>query len=150
LGGDVYSGERCDYTRSKDVPTEDNEMLSLGAAIAKRREELGLSQRDLALRAELSNATLSFIEKGTTEQPKPSTLSKIATALGMSIDDLYSMAGILPARKPSTKLDRIMSKLANILAEMPEHGWDEVLKYAQEKHAEEESDIEKKRRTKSG
>lgn len=125
-------------------------MLSLGAAIAKRREELGLSQRDLADRASVSNGTISFIEQGITEQPKPTTLGKIARALGMSVDDLYTMAGILPKQKPSTSLDRILAKLSDVLAKMPEHGWDEILKHAEDKLAESESDIEKKRRTKSG
>ena len=132
------------------MPQEDNEMLSLGAAIAKRREELGLSQRDLADKASVSNGTVSFIEQGITEEPKPTTLKKIATALGMSLDDLYNMAGITLARKPSTKLDKILMRLADTLARMPENGWDEVLKYAEDKQAESESDIEKRRKKKSG
>lgn len=129
---------------------EDNEMLSLGAAIEKRREELGWSQRELADKADVSNGTLSYIEQGRTEQPKPSTLGKIARALGMSLDDLYSMAGILPAKAPTTKLEKIVARLADMMSRMPEAGWDEVLKYAEAKQAESESDIEKRRRSKSG
>lgn len=129
---------------------EGNEMLSLGAAIAKKRGEMGLSQRDLANKANVTNSTINYIERGKTKEPEPTTLRKIASALSMSVDDLYSMAGILPVRKPSSKMERIIARLATLLEGMPEHGIEEVLKYAEEKRDQSASDIEKKRQSKSG
>jgi transcriptional regulator with XRE-family HTH domain len=50
-------------------------------ALRQLRLRLALSQRDLALRARISQTALSDLETGKT-QARPSTMRKLATALG--------------------------------------------------------------------
>ena len=49
---------------------------NIGEAIAKARENKGLSQRQLAILVGISNAELSKIESGEREIPNPKILKK--------------------------------------------------------------------------
>jgi len=51
------------------------------------RERKALSQRDLAQRAGVGEATISRIEQGRV-RPRPSTLRKLAAALGVAPEKL--------------------------------------------------------------
>ena len=66
-------------------------LAALGALIRAQRVATGLSQRDLAERAKVSNAYLSQIERGLHE-PSLSVLAAIDVPLG----DLLARAGLLP------------------------------------------------------
>ncbi len=57
--------------------------------ISRRRKELGLSQEDLCAEIGLSRQALSAIERGT-EQPKVGLALRIARALGISVEELFS------------------------------------------------------------
>jgi transcriptional regulator with XRE-family HTH domain len=70
-------------------------MTELGKVIARAREEMGWSQAELARKAKVAQGSLSLIEAGTTKQPKPQTLDKIADALGLSAYRLKELAGII-------------------------------------------------------
>ena len=48
----------------------------------------GLSQEKLARLADISNNTLIKIEQGIAKEPTITTVTKIASALGVSIDEL--------------------------------------------------------------
>jgi transcriptional regulator with XRE-family HTH domain len=67
---------------------------ALGALIRAQRVTAGLSLRDLADRAQVSNAYLSQIERGLHE-PSISVLRAIARALGMPLEALLGQAGLL-------------------------------------------------------
>jgi transcriptional regulator with XRE-family HTH domain len=77
-----------------------SDMTELGRIIKERREELGLSQRDVvsqierAGREQVSQATVSAIESGKTKQPKASTLQEIARVLDLDAEYLKVLAGI--------------------------------------------------------
>ena len=61
---------------------------SIGKFVAWRREELGLSQRELAKRAGISHTVVSRLESGQ-QVPSPKTLERLAEAfreLGPSLD----------------------------------------------------------------
>ncbi len=60
---------------------EPSEPSALGAWIRQRRERLGLTQEDLALRAGLTAAGLASIERGRRQRPYPHTMRALATAL---------------------------------------------------------------------
>jgi transcriptional regulator with XRE-family HTH domain len=60
---------------------------TLGRRIASQRVLLGLNQQDLATRAGLSVMTISEAERDAVE-PKLSTITAIAGALGVSLDSL--------------------------------------------------------------
>ncbi|HEX2104698.1 MAG TPA: helix-turn-helix transcriptional regulator [Solirubrobacteraceae bacterium] len=68
----------------------------LGASIRAERVTAGLSLRDLAERAKVSNAYLSQIERGLHE-PSISVLGAIARALDVSLEALLARAGVLDA-----------------------------------------------------
>ncbi len=66
----------------------DGEYLQkLGAAIVKRRKELGLSQADLAYRIDMDVPNLSIIENGKTN-PHILTLVRLSAALDANLSDL--------------------------------------------------------------
>jgi DNA-binding XRE family transcriptional regulator len=56
--------------------------------IKKLRAELGLTQDDLAKKADIKYTTLMKVESGTVNKPSVQTMAKIAKALGVSIEDL--------------------------------------------------------------
>ncbi|MDD5506086.1 MAG: helix-turn-helix transcriptional regulator [Candidatus Omnitrophica bacterium] len=60
----------------------------LGQNIRKLRLKKGLSQEKLARLADIANATLVKIELGVAKEPTITTVTKIALALNISIDEL--------------------------------------------------------------
>jgi transcriptional regulator with XRE-family HTH domain len=67
-------------------------MLSVGLQLKSLRTRHGLSQRQLALRAGVSNATVSLIENGRTD-PSLGLLKRILDALGVSFAEFFSTPG---------------------------------------------------------
>jgi transcriptional regulator with XRE-family HTH domain len=70
------------------------QMAALGAFIRSQRATAGLSLRELADRAEVSNAYLSQVERGLHE-PSIRVLHSIAAALDVPFDLLLAQAGLL-------------------------------------------------------
>lgn len=64
-------------------------MDTLGVQLRTLRNRHGLSQRQLALRAGVSNATISLIEHGRTD-PSLGLLKRILDALGVSFAEFFS------------------------------------------------------------
>ena len=60
----------------------------LSENIRRLRKKKGLSQEKLARLADISNNTLIKIEQGIAKEPTITTVSKLASALGVSIDEL--------------------------------------------------------------
>ena len=56
--------------------------------IKKMRTKLGLTQDDLAKKADVKYTTLMKVESGSVNKPSVQTMAKIAKALGVSIEDL--------------------------------------------------------------
>lgn len=67
---------------------------SVGEMIAKGREASGLSQRELANLAHVSNTEISRIESGEREIPNPKTLRRISKYIGVNYNDLMYAAGL--------------------------------------------------------
>jgi transcriptional regulator with XRE-family HTH domain len=65
----------------------------VGRRLRARREEQGLSLRELARRLGMSPSAISQIETGKS-RPSVSTLYAIVSELGMSLDELFSGAGL--------------------------------------------------------
>lgn len=63
---------------------------SIASKIKKARLEMELSQEKLAIKADITYATLSKIESGKVTNPTVTTLKKIADALNLSVDYLLS------------------------------------------------------------
>jgi len=56
--------------------------------IKKMRAKLGLTQDDLAKKADIKYTTLMKVESGMVNKPSVQTMAKIAKAFGVSIEDL--------------------------------------------------------------
>lgn len=89
----------------------------IGKAVKRRRDALGLSQRDLAAKAETTAAAVSHIERGQ-RQPSADLLGRLASALECSTDDLFS-ADPSPAVE-SLYLDRVTSAMKSFPASVQE------------------------------
>jgi len=66
----------------------------VGEYIRSLRETKKYSQRKLSYLSKVSNATINRIEKGIS-QPAPETLKKLASALGVTYEELLYIAGYL-------------------------------------------------------
>lgn len=62
--------------------------------IRELREHAGLTQTELAERSGVSRATVNRIENGK-EETSTKTLEKIASALGVCVEELFASAGRL-------------------------------------------------------
>jgi len=60
----------------------------IGENIKKFRAKLGLTQDDLAKKADIKYTTLTKVESGVVSKPSVQTMAKIAKALGVSIENL--------------------------------------------------------------
>lgn len=67
---------------------------TVGQMITKGREQKGLSQRELAKIANVSNTEISRIESGERGIPNPKTLRKISQHIGINYNDLMYAAGL--------------------------------------------------------
>ena len=65
-----------------------NEKSTIAKNIKKLRKQRGLSQDKLSKLANISHNTIIKIESGAIQSPTMDTASKIAKALGVSLDDL--------------------------------------------------------------
>jgi transcriptional regulator with XRE-family HTH domain len=63
-----------------------------GERLRERRQELGMSARELARRVSLSPSLISQIERGSSV-PSVATLYAIVSELGLSLDQLFSLDG---------------------------------------------------------
>lgn len=70
-----------------DAPAE----CSLGATLLSLRNLGGLSQRDLAKRAGLTNSVISTIEQDKVS-PSVSSLAKLLSGMGLSLAQFYSLS----------------------------------------------------------
>lgn len=61
----------------------------MGYKIRECREEMGISQEELARRAKISRTTLSGLESGTVKTTTTDTLLKIANALNKKVTDIF-------------------------------------------------------------
>jgi transcriptional regulator with XRE-family HTH domain len=81
---------------------EQEQAHELGNRLRQRREELGLSTRELAERAGTTHTTVARLEQGAFDAPAPDKLSRIADALGLGLADVYALADYsVPSELPS-------------------------------------------------
>ena len=65
--------------------------MALGDRVRRRREYLGLSQRDIATLTAMPQTIISRIERGANKNPGADVLKRLAIALRCSIDWLLEM-----------------------------------------------------------
>ena len=67
----------------------ENEVRKMGNKIRQRREEIRMTQEELAERSGVSRATISALENGTDRNTTSKTLIAIATAMGSTVDAIF-------------------------------------------------------------
>lgn len=72
--------------------------MDIGANLKAVRKMKGLSQRELAKRAGVTNSTISMIEKNSVS-PSVSSLKKVLSGLPMSLVDFFSIEETLPSEQ---------------------------------------------------
>ena len=77
--------------RLRTVPESPSVQRALGRAVAERRAELGLTQEQLALRADLHQRWISNVENGH-RNPSYSSLRRLAAGLDLSTAELIARA----------------------------------------------------------
>lgn len=81
---------------------EPDQAKRLGQTLRARREELGLSQRQVAARAEIDDATVVRLERGTIAAPHADKLSRLAETLELPLADVFALADyVVPTELPS-------------------------------------------------
>jgi transcriptional regulator with XRE-family HTH domain len=65
-----------------------HEVRALGERLATCRRACGVTQRELAAAAHVSETWLSQVEWGVRPTPRPALLARVAEALGVSAHDL--------------------------------------------------------------
>lgn len=93
----------------------------VGELIAEAREEKGLSQRQLAKVANISNAQLSKIESGEIEVPNPKMLRKITKFIDLNYNDLMYMIGLGVQVSPLNKY--FLDHYSNLKGQELEDAW---------------------------
>ena len=69
---------------------QEDPILDVGARLKTIRKLKGLSQRELAKRAGVTNSTISMIEKNSVS-PSVSSLKKVLSGIPMSLVDFFSL-----------------------------------------------------------
>jgi transcriptional regulator with XRE-family HTH domain len=90
-----------------------------------------LSQRALAIYADVASSTISRIMRGMSAEPE--TLVKLANYLNVPVDTLYRKAGMLPTEEEH-KQD-IIRVIEHLLGRLPESDQQEILDLARIKVA---------------
>lgn len=81
---------------------DEQQAKALGSRLRTRREELGLSARDLERMADVDNGTIVRIEQGAFAAPRPDKLSRIAEALRLPLADVFALAEyVVPDELPT-------------------------------------------------
>ena len=86
------------------------ELAPIAQRLKALREIAGMSQQALAVSAGLSLSLVSQIERGSRVDPRMSTLTALATALEVTLDELVGRNGPAPSHEkmasPRTRLPR--------------------------------------------
>jgi transcriptional regulator with XRE-family HTH domain len=72
-----------------------NSNPQLADALRKARTRAGFTVRQLAEAADMTASTVSRLESGLIESPRPEHLSRLSRALQIDVEDLYALAGYL-------------------------------------------------------
>lgn len=72
----------------------DSRPATLAQLIKSRRAALGLTQEDLAERVNMSQRWVSAVETGEVAAPRIDVMRRLASVLGVPIEDLFVAAGI--------------------------------------------------------
>jgi len=102
LVSEARGGARSDWLASDGPSPFAEGDTALGARIAQRRKEAGLTQKDLAGAASIRAETLNRIERGRTT-PDFATIRQLVVALNGAVAPARSTTGPRPARRSARR-----------------------------------------------
>ncbi len=73
--------------------------MTFGDWLAKRRAQAGLTQKELAAKCNLSPTYIARLELGSLEPPPRSTCKPLARALGISFEEIWTLALLIRLRR---------------------------------------------------
>lgn len=88
------------HSRAAAVPSEDRPLSGFGARLRLLRMERGMSLNELAVKSGLSKSHIHALEESADGQPRARTLIALASAFGVSIDDMLDYKPRLIHRCP--------------------------------------------------
>ncbi len=80
---------------------------SFGARLRRLREAAGLTQEELAERAQLTRNAISALERGERKRPYPHTVRSLADALGLSEDERATLLAAVPRQDGGSPTARV-------------------------------------------
>lgn len=72
-----------------------NDLQQFAETLKRERARAGLSVRQLSDRSGLTGSTISRLETGQIDKPRPDHLQRLARALAVDVEDFYALAGYL-------------------------------------------------------
>lgn len=94
-----------------------NELTAaLSSRIRQLRHQKQVSQEELGYKASISAAHLGQIERGQ-KKPTVETLGRIASALDISVSELFQFDAPIPIQQPSETMDKINAYLLSMTEE---------------------------------
>jgi len=93
-------------------------MAAIGKVLREARLRLGLSQAAVARRAGMTASQLSHIEVGQSASPEFVTVSRIAAALQLSLDDVASKSGVAGFGKPARRGPSLIAESIETMEEL--------------------------------
>lgn len=88
--------------------------LALGQVVNDRRNEIGMSLRQLAAKTGLDSATVLRLERGDILTPQADTLTSIAEILDLPVSDLFTVAGWVPPKELPTLRPYLRTKYGQL------------------------------------
>jgi DNA-binding XRE family transcriptional regulator len=71
------------------TPRKERKRTDAAERLIARRGDLGFSHRSLAAKSGVSRATIADIERGVRPHPRWDTATRLARALGTTVEDLF-------------------------------------------------------------
>ncbi len=105
---------------------EPEQAKRLGRTLRKRRNDLGLSTRQLSAKSGVNDVTIVRIENGKFAAPRPDKLAKLADALGLSLADVFAGADYIAP----TELPTLMPYLRSKYQDLPAGALKDIERYA--------------------
>jgi HTH-type transcriptional regulator, competence development regulator len=108
---------------------------SFGRKIQELRQNINLSQRELAKKANLDYTYLSKIENAKMPPPQPDVITKLAEVLGADINELLVLAGKSPPGLSQTikRSEAARKFLFRHAPKLSEEEWECLLREAEKK-----------------
>lgn len=95
-----------------------DQAVEIGNFLRSKREDLGLSQAEVARRAGIDKATVSRVESARHLVPKTDNLQAIGEVVGVSLMDIFAAGGWIPQRDLPSIHPYLRAKYCNMPTEL--------------------------------